>query len=40
VRFTPHDFCRPFISDGVLNGPLPRVAQVIVGHHDINVTLG
>jgi integrase len=40
LRFTPHDFRRMFITDAVLNGLPPHIAQVIAGHHDINVTLG
>jgi hypothetical protein len=40
LRFTPHDFRRLFITDAVLNGLPPHIAQVIAGHHDINVTLG
>ena len=40
LRYTPHDFRRMFITDAVLNGLPPHIAQVIVGHRDINVTLG
>lgn len=29
-----------FITDAIRNGLPPHIAQVIVGHHDINVTLG
>ena len=29
-----------FITDAVLGGLPPHIAQVIVGHHDINVTMG
>ncbi|XVU27919.1 tyrosine-type recombinase/integrase [Actinoplanes sp. CA-054009] len=38
--FTPHDFRRLFITDAVLNGLPPHIAQVIAGHSDINVTMG
>ncbi|WP_232525695.1 site-specific integrase [Mycobacterium intracellulare] len=38
LRFTPHDFRRLFITDAVLNGLPPHIAQVIAGHRDINVT--
>jgi hypothetical protein len=31
---------RPFITDAVLNGLPPHIAQVIAGHRDINVTMG
>ena len=40
LHFTPHDFRRLFITDVVLNGLPPHVAQVIAGHRDINVTMG
>src|SRR6266567_3060706 len=40
LRFTPHDFRRLFITDAVLNGLPPHIAQVIVGHQDISVTMG
>ena len=38
--FTPHDFRRMFITDAILAGLPPHIAQVIAGHRDINVTLG
>ena len=40
IRFTPHDFRRMFITDAILNGLPPHIAQVIAGHRDVNVTLG
>lgn len=40
LRFTPHDFRRIFITDAVLNGLPPHIAQVIAGHRDITVTMG
>ena len=40
LRFTPHDFRRMFITDAIMSGLPPHIAQVIVGHEDINVTLG
>ncbi len=40
LRYTPHDFRRLFITDAIMNGLPPHIAQVIVGHHDINVTMG
>ena len=40
LRYTPHDFRRMFITDAVLNGLPPHIAQIIAGHRDINVTLG
>jgi hypothetical protein len=40
VHYTPHDFRRMFITDAILNGLPPHIAQIIAGHRDINVTLG
>jgi integrase len=40
LRFTPHDFRRLFITDAILSGLPPHIAQVIAGHRDINVTMG
>jgi hypothetical protein len=40
LAYTPHDFRRMFLTDAVLNGLPPHIAQVIAGHRDINVTMG
>jgi integrase len=40
LRFTPHDFRRLFITDAVLHGMPPHIAQLIAGHRDINTTMG
>jgi integrase len=40
LHFTPHDFRRIFITDAILSGLPPHIAQIIAGHQDINVTLG
>jgi integrase len=40
LRFTPHDFRRLFITDAILHGLPPHIAQVIAGHQDISVTMG
>jgi hypothetical protein len=40
LRYTPHDFRRIFITDTVMNGLPPHIAQVIAGHRDINTTMG
>jgi integrase len=40
LRFTPHDFRRIFITDAILHGLPPHIAQVIAGHADINTTIG
>jgi hypothetical protein len=39
LRFTPHVSEDLFITDAVLNGLPPHIAQVIAGHRDINVTI-
>ncbi len=39
-RFTPHDFRRIFITDAVLHGMPPHIAQLVAGHRDINTTMG
>jgi hypothetical protein len=40
LRFVPHDFRRIFITEAVMNGMPPHIAQLIVGHRDINTTMG
>jgi hypothetical protein len=40
LRCTPHDFRRIFITDAIMSGLPPHIAQTIAGHRDINVTLG
>ena len=40
LRYTPHDFRRIFITDAVMNGLPPHIAQIIAGHKDINTTMG
>jgi integrase len=40
LHYSPHDFRRIFITDAILNGLPPHIAQIIAGHQDINVTLG
>ena len=40
LRYTPHDFRRIFITDAIMSGLPPHIAQAIAGHRDINVTLG
>ncbi len=40
LHFSPHDFRRIFITDAVLNGLPPHIAQVIADHQDISVTMG
>ena len=40
LRFVPHDFRRIFITDAVMNGMSPHIAQLVVGHRDLNTTMG
>ena len=40
LTFLPHDFRRIFVTDAVLNGMPPHIAQLLCGHHDINTTMG
>ena len=40
LRYRAHDFRRIFITDAILNGLPPHIAQVIAGHQDISVTMG
>ena len=40
LHCTPHDFRRMFITEAVMNGLPPHIAQVIAGHSNINVTMG
>ena len=32
LRFVPHDFRRIFITDAVLHGMPPHIAQLVAGH--------
>ncbi|MEV5210744.1 site-specific integrase [Micromonospora sp. NPDC053740] len=40
LRFTPHDFRRVFITDAIMHGMPPHIAQLVAGHRDINTTMG
>ena len=40
LRFTPHDFRRIFITDAIMHGMPPHIAQLLAGHQDINTTMG
>jgi integrase len=40
LHYTPHDFRRMFLTDAIMSGLPPHIAQVIAGHRDINVTMG
>jgi len=40
LSFVPHDFRRIFATDAIMNGMPPHIAQLILGHKDINTTMG
>jgi len=40
LRITPHDFRRIFATEAMMNGMPPHIAQLLLGHRDINITLG
>jgi len=40
LRYSPLDFRRMFITDAILHGMPPHIAQLIAGHRDLNVTMG
>ena len=40
LKFQPHDFRRLFITDAVMSGMPPHIAQLVVGHRDVNTTMG
>lgn len=40
LRVQPHDFRRIFITDSILNGLPPHIAQIVAGHDSINTTMG
>jgi Phage integrase family len=39
IDLTAHDFRRMFITDAILHGLPPHIAQMIVGHADLNTTM-
>jgi hypothetical protein len=40
LDFAPHDFRRIFTTEAVMNGMPPHIAQLILGHRDLNTTMG
>jgi len=40
LRYVPHDFRRLFVTDAIMHGMPPHIAQLVVGHRDINTTMG
>lgn len=40
LRFTPHDFRRIFVTDAILHGMPPHIAQLVVGPRDLATTMG
>jgi hypothetical protein len=39
MDFRPHDFRRAFTAQAIMNGMPPHIAQLILGHDDINTTM-
>jgi len=40
LTFSPHDFRRIFVTDAIMHGMPPHIAQLLVGHANINTTMG
>ena len=40
LRIQPHDFRRIFTTEAIMNGMPPHIAQLLLGHKDINTTMG
>jgi Phage integrase family len=40
LTFSPHDFRRIFVTDAIMSGLPPHIAQVICGHKNIDTTIG
>jgi integrase len=40
LHYQPHDFRRIFATETIQNGMPPHIAQLILGHKDINTTMG
>lgn len=40
LLFSPHDFRRIFVTDAIMSGLPPHIAQVICGHKTLDTTLG
>ncbi|WP_245673050.1 integrase [Nocardia lijiangensis] len=40
MRFQAHDFRRIFVTDAIMNGLPPHIAQIICGHKTIDTTMG
>jgi hypothetical protein len=40
LTFAPHDFRRIFVTDAIMSGLPPHIAQVICGHRNIDTTIG
>jgi integrase-like protein len=40
LRFQAYDFRRLFTTEAIMNGMPPHIAQLLLGHKDINTTMG
>ena len=40
MRYAFQDFRRIFVTDAIMHGLPPHIATLIVGHRDVNTTMG
>ena len=40
MRYTFHDFRRIFVTDAIMHGLPSHIAALVVGHRDVNTTMG
>ncbi|MGW2989756.1 site-specific integrase [Streptomyces goshikiensis] len=40
LRYHPHDFRRLFVTDAIMSGLPPHIAQLVCGHRNLNTTMG
>ncbi|MDX3526965.1 site-specific integrase [Streptomyces sp. ID05-39B] len=40
LNYQPHDFWRIFTTEAIMNGMPPDIAQLVLGHKNINTTMG
>ncbi|WP_399143142.1 tyrosine-type recombinase/integrase [Streptomyces sp. NBUA17] len=40
LRYQPHDFRRLFVTDAIMSGLPPHIAQIVCGHRNLNTTMG
>ncbi|MEV3947163.1 site-specific integrase [Streptomyces halstedii] len=40
LRYQPHDFRRLFVTDAIMSGLPPHIAQIVCGHRNLSTTMG